>query len=499
MRIIFAEGPRQVINALTLYSVMQLNLIPAGERAANDGRSSAAQFFVNVGVLAESNKQQAVILFSMLFTLVIWVISALSLLIAALMYIVFLWHHIPTRDRGLSGYCRRKIDSRLSKIVGIKVKKALEKEDSICRRGDSRTNSAGSGRPSFKRQPTIPDLQTSPEDTLPHMPMLSRQTTQTSLPQYLTRPSTPESNPVPGLSRQPTLPSLPLGDDRPFPPSRTGTQSSATSHVSYGSNAPLLNRMGSTDTVSRQLTISPAPLLSNQIGAYGDVQRPHLEGYMTGGSHNTQRSYSPLSRPPPSQARRMPSNGGPPLHHNTGWSAYDSAGASPISSHSGSQGRRTPGPYITASNFNETNRSNSSSKTPRKPTPLHESRSQTPASGITRLPTNGSYVAFNPAIHSTPVNQSNNPSPIEPSIRLPHRNFTAPNQHVSNHPITQPYPPQRSGTAPLPQATTTYDDSIYDSYYRPDEDFERPPMPSRAATWDHQGNIEPGRYQQSRF
>ncbi|CAG7938849.1 unnamed protein product [Penicillium nalgiovense] len=114
MNTIFADGPRQVINAITLYSVMQMDLIPGGKNAADDdGSSSAAQFFNNVKILAEDNNLQAVILFGMLFTLVIWVLSVLKLISAIVLYLIFLFHHIPAEDGTLSRYCRRKVGQRL--------------------------------------------------------------------------------------------------------------------------------------------------------------------------------------------------------------------------------------------------------------------------------------------------------------------------------------------------------------------------------------------------
>lgn len=111
MRIVFAEGPRQVINALTLYSVMKLNLIPEGEHAAPRGKSPVAQFFVNIGVMAESDRLQAVILFGMLWSLFIFVLEALSLISSVILYLLFLWHHIPSGVGGLSGYCRKEDQS----------------------------------------------------------------------------------------------------------------------------------------------------------------------------------------------------------------------------------------------------------------------------------------------------------------------------------------------------------------------------------------------------
>lgn len=167
LRILFAEGPRQVINAITLYTVMKANLIPEGQHAANGGKSPIAQFFLNVRILADANNQQAAILFGMLFTLIIWVFAAFGLILACLFYVIFLWHHIPSLDGTLARYCRRKVDKRLAQIVGVKIKRAIEREDRQWN-GDSISNSR------LKHQPTLPILD---DDKF----ALSRQTTQSTL------------------------------------------------------------------------------------------------------------------------------------------------------------------------------------------------------------------------------------------------------------------------------------------------------------------------------
>lgn len=477
MRIIFAEGPRQAVNALTLYSVMQLNLIPAGKHAANNGHSAVAQFFINVQVLANSNQQQAVILFGMLFTLIIWVISALSLAIAALMYILFLWHHIPSKDRGLSGYCTRKIDSRLSKIVGVKVRKALEKEEPVIRKG---ANASG-GRPSMKRQPTIPDLQPTSGDRLPDIPMLSRQPTEVTLAGFPTRPSTSEGYTLAGLHRQPTVPYTILGD-KPLPPSRTATQSSANSYTSYNSTAPLIRQESNTGYGFRGPTRSPAPLAPNHRDTYGDFERPALVRNVTGDSQDARRAYNPLSRPLPSQARRIPLNVNPLSRRGTERSAYGLTQRVPDLSPVETSGRPTLRSPISPVNYDSSDNFYSFHGR-QTPALSHEMRPQPPANEIRRLASNCGFVAFNPAMHAAPVKMSNNQSP-------PYRSFTAPNYPAPNENIRQPYPPQRSGTAPLPQSTT-YDDSIYDSYYRDDDEFERPAMPRRAATSGPEGALGP--------
>jgi hypothetical protein len=127
--IIIAQGPRIAINAMTLYAVMQAQLLPVGDHASDD-RSGFEQFFMNIKVMIETgNKQETVVYFTMLFSLVIWVIAALGIIISCILYIFFLWHYIPRSDGSLTNYCRRKVETRLARIVGKKMKKAIEKED----------------------------------------------------------------------------------------------------------------------------------------------------------------------------------------------------------------------------------------------------------------------------------------------------------------------------------------------------------------------------------
>jgi hypothetical protein len=132
--IIVAQGPRIALNAMTLYAVMQAQLIPVGEHASED-RSNFEQFFMNIKLMVETgNKQETVIYFTMLFSLVIWVIAALGLIIAGILYLFFLWHYIPKADGSLTNYCRRKVETRLERIVGKKIKKAIEKQNQQLKR-----------------------------------------------------------------------------------------------------------------------------------------------------------------------------------------------------------------------------------------------------------------------------------------------------------------------------------------------------------------------------
>ena len=212
-----------MINALTLWSVFKANLDPS--KATNLGQGFV-QFFKKIGILASQNHQQAVILSGMLFTLVIWVFSFLSLILAVLFFVFFLWHYIPNADSGLSGYCERKINTRLAEIVSVKVNKALEEEERKRRKADQKAMRKGE-KPAFGRQATLPTLFDAKDDKLPNMPMLNCNDTTTTLPLYSSRPGTPSSA-VPAFEMDD------LEQRRPFP-SRTGTGNS------YTSNAPLLS------------------------------------------------------------------------------------------------------------------------------------------------------------------------------------------------------------------------------------------------------------------
>ncbi|PYI18027.1 hypothetical protein BO99DRAFT_413839 [Aspergillus violaceofuscus CBS 115571] len=226
MSTIFADGPRQVVNAITLYSVMQMDLLPGGSNTDSTDGSTASQLFHNIKVLAEDNTRQAIVLVGMIFTLVIWVLSMLKLLLAVVLYLLFLWHHIPTEDGSLKRYCKRKINSRLTQIVRKKVNKALAKGVALQDRKPTQPNMG------IERKPTLPTVGMHDDDKTPIVTTISRSTTQTTLPAYSSRPGTAAPD------RKPTLPDLSTFDDKPPALSRTVTQSSFSDAASMsGSTA----------------------------------------------------------------------------------------------------------------------------------------------------------------------------------------------------------------------------------------------------------------------
>ena len=312
---------------MTLYSVMQASLIPTGQHGATSNQSPILQFFSNLKTLAVTSRVEAAVLFGMLFTLIIWVFAFLSLAIACILYVMFLWHHIPSQDGGLYSYCKRKVDRRLQKIVGVKVNKALAKSDELKSKDDKKAANGGDRPFELKRQPTLPDLE-SGGDKLPDMPTLSQQSSQATLPPYTSRPPTSNAGSFVDLQRQPTLPDVSLDSSRP-PPTRSNTQLSAASNASFASNAPLMGSAVPMGYGPAGRAYSPVPLSRMDSDRTMASDRPLMNRSGTNTSQGSYRSYNPGYGPPSAGPGRRPL---PPGRQNTGYSDNQS------------YGRSTPGP-----------------------------------------------------------------------------------------------------------------------------------------------------------
>lgn len=529
LRVILAEGPRQAINAMTLYAVMTADLVIQGKT------NSFSKFWANVEALAKKNDEQAAILFSMLFTLIIWVFSALCLICAAILYVVFLWHYIPQADGRLSVYCRRKIDRRLEKIVEHKLKAASDEEErqrqKAERKAELKRQKTGElptklAEPKFppqlSRQPTLPQLEDSPDlKESESMPELRRADTSTSsvstLPRYESRPPTRNES-------QRTFYS-----GRPGMPSRTTTQGSGWSTQSYESDAPLLSNAG---YPGEAMPTMPSAAFSRQ-GSQASLGRPQPARTMTQSTQATQRSFTPVSRDGSMYGRPPPGGIGraPPMRSNTGFS-FDTEPQSaigPLTPDGGGYGRQTPFRQNTTDSFQTaplrqmTPAASVSRQTPaptpapmdRRPTygSLHSQQSSfsrpvvrkplegsfnrpfSPASVQTQPPpspgtyemtaqpaftpaneqqTGHGYVALNPSVHSA----SNTPAPqAQSQFGQPKRNMTAIGApgaagNYFGHVQSATPVPQRSATAPIdPRHTTGYGDilDVYGDSASPEE------------------------------
>jgi hypothetical protein len=299
VRVIFCQGPRQVVNALTLRAVYVAQLDPANPDAA----TSILQFFKNFYILAQKDKKQAVILSGMLFTLVIWIFAALSLLLAVLFFVLFLWHYIPNGDGGLSGYCEKKINGRLTRIVSHKVNKAIEEEERKNLKAQQKAFKNGE-KPVLGRQATLPTLfEPKTDDKLPSMPMMHRNDTTTTLPQYSSRPGTP-------AGQQPALPGVELSNmeqKRPGP-TRMGTSASGVSAQSYGSKTALLSNASEMGYGRPPSPVSPVDPADANGFPFKQPQRT-----MTGSTNGSQwqRGPQPMRNGPNGMPNRQDAFGGP--------------------------------------------------------------------------------------------------------------------------------------------------------------------------------------------
>ncbi|KAL5118640.1 Potassium transporter [Pleosporales sp. CAS-2024a] len=300
--VIVAQGPRTAINAMTLYAVMKAQLLPVGHHASKE-RSNFEQFFMNIKVLVETgNKQETVIYFTMLFSLLIWVMSALGLIVSGFLYIVFLWHYIPRADGTLTQYCRRKVETRLERIVGKKVKKAIEKAEEKRRQDEAKAIKKGKLDP-LQTRPTLPKIDQDDNMSVFSLQRTDTMTTNTTLPPYSantpTRTNTFNTNRNPTLPAIPTLPSvptlpsiptLPSVEERPGMPTRSDTHSTNYTNTSYRSNAPLLDQAGA---MAIATPTDPMPPLNGRADYFG-------------GQPN--RSFTPTGRPfsPASNGRASP-------------------------------------------------------------------------------------------------------------------------------------------------------------------------------------------------
>ncbi|KAI9777394.1 MAG: hypothetical protein M1839_008907 [Geoglossum umbratile] len=429
IRIILAEGPRQVINALTLYSVVKARLVPNGANAPSKGNTDVAQFFVNLRILAESSRIQAIVLGGMAWTLIVWVIRALNLLVAVILYLVFLWHHIPATDGGIKGYLTRKVDAKVRKIVAVKVQKALDKENAQRDAEEAKALKDG-GK---KIQPTVPTLDgfESTDELVKNSGPLGRYASESSLPSYSSRRSSQTT-----IDRQQPNP---LGDSwGPFPVTRTNTQSSNstnTTNTSYRSNAPLINNnnasgmpYGTNLYSPRSNTITSDRSLSPTYGGDEEAMYKPPRGAPRG-------LIAPMGRISPqefSQATPAQMGYGPPIGRGAPRPGMDFDGRqspAPI---------RNVGPPIDPYGYTNPSSPPSTASTDRGrgngPTPLYNPRTRpSPAPGPTTT-----YAPYRTATAN------------DPSSPPPRRNLTAPPPPQSSGMYFPPQPTIRSATAPPP-------------------------------------------------
>ncbi|GAA5943354.1 uncharacterized protein JCM15063_002922 [Sporobolomyces koalae] len=150
-RLLLADAPRQVINGMTLFSF---------------GKSE--NFTTDLSVYFSGSILRDGVIVTMVFTVVMWVGSALLLLIAAIMYVPLLCYI----QGNLKEYCCHKVDKRIAELMKRKNRKRLAKEAEIARkeaRGDFshlKDHKTGKLIAAPLPQPTLPKIGFQSDDDL---------------------------------------------------------------------------------------------------------------------------------------------------------------------------------------------------------------------------------------------------------------------------------------------------------------------------------------------
>ncbi|KAL5615086.1 uncharacterized protein BROUX77_000923 [Berkeleyomyces rouxiae] len=237
IRVLICSGPRQVINVFTIKALYVADLNPG----AADVEGSLVGFFENLSTLATEDYQKALVLAGMCFTLVVWAFSLLFLVMAIFAYVFFLWHWIPRADGGLAGYCERKVNKTLVKIVSRKVNKALRQEEEKRMKDGFRAGPSDVQAIDRKATlPTLPNMGSGKLDVLPQMPTLPNLEAKPSLPSLERKDTMGTVSTLPVYTASASNADIELNplDARRPPPARA--QPKPAQKFGYSANAPLL-------------------------------------------------------------------------------------------------------------------------------------------------------------------------------------------------------------------------------------------------------------------
>jgi hypothetical protein len=302
-RLLLAEGPRQVLNAITLYSVAE-----------------RGQFSFDIHVYQKFiTTIQGVVMSFMLLTVTIWALSFIRLLVAGLLY----WPLLVCHIRGnLKEYCCHKVDKRISQILADRRRRRFDQNPEQKR--DSDNNS-----PDSKFGPTLPKVEMGGDGAsiiaMPLYPLSRTDTTDSrrgllartesvstiDTQRYLTRTPTNMSNSY-------TLTRTDTNVSNPYSLKRTDTNIS---------NPQSLHRNDSDARDFPPLKKQPTlPHLAEDFAAPRRPTRIDTQGPPRSGPTSA-RSYGPPSAGPSSSR----SDFGPPLRSNTGARMEPSFGPPPRS------------------------------------------------------------------------------------------------------------------------------------------------------------------------
>ncbi|KAG2212589.1 hypothetical protein INT47_000565, partial [Mucor saturninus] len=153
-RVIIAQGPRQIIAGVTVYALL---------KSAWTAENGSFKFSADWDTYGQDWPQR-VALFLMSFTCILWVISAIQIVLA-----VFLYFPILCQIQGnLKEYCCHKIDKRIDELLEKQRKKRLREREKYSNSISSKKSKSKSQKKNNKQpiDETIPALPTLPNVAL---------------------------------------------------------------------------------------------------------------------------------------------------------------------------------------------------------------------------------------------------------------------------------------------------------------------------------------------
>ncbi|CAG8447108.1 7351_t:CDS:2 [Funneliformis mosseae] len=259
-RLILAELPRQAINAITLYPLIQ---------------SNKTRRYWDITAYGDTIVQRLAMAL-MAFTLIVFILSFSLLILAFIMYIPLLCH-----IRGnLKEYCCHKVDKRIAFLLKMKSKKRVEKYKQQAEaeaKGDYSHLKKRGDTIIRHKEPTLPifDDYNLKKPLNSHLgvppPYVSRPGS--PAPPYISRPGTPGYPSRPGTPGYPVRVGTPsLNPGMPGFPSRPGTPGYGQVKP-YAPPLPVLTRRNSVSSIMSGTSASSTS--SYGLAGPGGYQHPH--------------------------------------------------------------------------------------------------------------------------------------------------------------------------------------------------------------------------------
>ncbi|CAI4049172.1 hypothetical protein SUVZ_13G0950 [Saccharomyces uvarum] len=129
LKLVFGDSPRQIINGLTLWSVL---LTVSNESNSNTSGTQNLSNLDNLsGIInkikhiAKTNYEESVILSFMLFSFIIWVILISKLIISVVIFVIFVHPRFLPNEMKAKGY-ELKLKKYVSKVIDENLSKTVQ-------------------------------------------------------------------------------------------------------------------------------------------------------------------------------------------------------------------------------------------------------------------------------------------------------------------------------------------------------------------------------------